>query len=63
MIAWEKSLNGSQMAQLASYIKSIGGTNPRGALAPQGNKMEPSGTSSDTTKTATVADTLATALK
>ena len=63
MIAWEKSLNGSQMAQLASYIKSIGGTNPRGALAPQGNKIEPSGTSSDTTKTATVADTLATALK
>jgi cytochrome c oxidase cbb3-type subunit 3 len=63
MIAWEKSLNGLQMAQLASYIKSIGGTNPRGALAPQGNKMEPSGTSSDTTKTATVADTLATALK
>jgi len=63
MIAWEKSLNGLQMAQLASYIKSIGGTNPRGALAPQGNKIEPSGTSSDTTKTATVADTLATALK
>lgn len=63
MIAWEKNLNGLQMAQLVSYIKSIGGTNPPGALAPQGNKMESIETSGDTTKTAIVADTLATALK
>lgn len=61
MIAWEKSLNGLQMAELASYITTLQGTNPPGALAPQGTKMESA--KSDSTQTAPAKDSLITALQ
>lgn len=61
MIAWEKSLNGLQMAELASYITTLQGTNPPGALAPQGTKME--STKSDSTQTTPAKDSLITALQ
>ncbi len=61
MIAWEKSLNGLQMAELASYITTLQGTNPPGALAPQGTKME--STKSDSTQAAPAKDSLITALQ
>lgn len=38
MIAWEKSMNGKQIADITSYILSIKGSNPAGAKAPQGDK-------------------------
>jgi len=61
MIAWEKSLNGLQMAQLASYVLSLQGTNPVAPKEPQGTKME---ASTDSTKTTDVkTDSLATASK
>jgi cytochrome c oxidase cbb3-type subunit 3 len=63
MIAWEKSLNGLQMAQLASYIKSIGGTNPPAPKAPQGTEMEETSETAKTDSTAVAPDSLATALK
>ncbi|MFZ4796666.1 MAG: cbb3-type cytochrome c oxidase N-terminal domain-containing protein [Bacteroidia bacterium] len=63
MIAWEKSLNGLQMAQLASYILTLQGTNPVAPKAPQGTKIEAS-SATDTTKVADVkTDSLVTASK
>jgi cytochrome c oxidase cbb3-type subunit 3 len=38
MVAWQNSMNGGQMQQLASYILSLQGTNPPGAKEPQGEK-------------------------
>lgn len=38
MIAWEKQMNGKQIADITSYILSLKGTNPPGAKAPQGQK-------------------------
>lgn len=38
MIAWEKQMNGKQIADIASYIISLKGSNPPGAKAPQGQK-------------------------
>ena len=61
MIAWEKSLNGLQMAELASYIKTLQGTNPAGALAPQGTKME--ATIADSIPSTPVKDSLTASLK
>jgi cytochrome c oxidase cbb3-type subunit 3 len=63
MIAWEKSLNGLQMAQLASYIKSIGGTNPPSPKAPQGTEVEEKSETAKTDSTTVAPDSLATALK
>lgn len=37
MVAWQNSLNGAQMQQLASYIMSMQGSNPPGAKEAQGN--------------------------
>ncbi len=39
MIAWEKTIRPQQIAELASYILTLQGTNPSGAKAPQGNKL------------------------
>ncbi|MCU0423573.1 MAG: c-type cytochrome [Bacteroidia bacterium] len=39
MIAWQNSLNGLQIQQLASYILSMQGTNPPGAKEPQGIEL------------------------
>ena len=63
MIAWEKSLNGLQMAQLSSYIISLQGTNPVAPKDPQGTKME-TNTVTDSSKVLDVkTDSLATASK
>ncbi|MEJ2902247.1 cbb3-type cytochrome c oxidase N-terminal domain-containing protein [Pedobacter panaciterrae] len=40
MIAWEKTLKPKQIADLASYIMSLKGSNPAGAKAPQGVKQQ-----------------------
>lgn len=61
MIAWEKSLNGLQIAELATYITTLQGTNPPGSLAPQGTKMAPA--TADSTQTNQVKDSLITALQ
>ena len=39
MVAWQNSLNGGQMQQLASFILTLQGTNPAGGKAPQGVKV------------------------
>ncbi|WP_316789059.1 cbb3-type cytochrome c oxidase N-terminal domain-containing protein [Pedobacter frigoris] len=39
MIAWEKTMNAKQIAEISSYILSIQGSNPAGAKAPQGTKQ------------------------
>ncbi|MHA4895611.1 cbb3-type cytochrome c oxidase N-terminal domain-containing protein [Pedobacter sp. PWIIR3] len=39
MIAWEKTIRPKQIAELASYILTLQGSNPPGAKAPQGNKL------------------------
>jgi cytochrome c oxidase cbb3-type subunit 3 len=57
MVAWQNSMNGGQIQQLASYILSLQGTNPPGAKEPQGEKAAAAAPSpSDTTTTAS-ADT------
>ncbi|WP_432713393.1 cbb3-type cytochrome c oxidase N-terminal domain-containing protein [Pedobacter sp.] len=40
MIAWEKSLSATQIADLTNYILSLQGTNPPGAKAPEGDKQK-----------------------
>jgi len=40
MIAWKASISAEDMAALSNYIKSIRGTNPPGAMAPQGEFYE-----------------------
>lgn len=39
MVAWQNSLNGAKMQELASYILTLQGTNPAGAKEPQGEKQ------------------------
>jgi cytochrome c oxidase cbb3-type subunit 3 len=36
MRSWKEDFSPIQMAQLASFVKSLGGTNPTGAKAPEG---------------------------
>jgi cytochrome c oxidase cbb3-type subunit 3 len=38
MAAWQTQLTPQQISDVANFIKSINGTNPPGAKAPQGNK-------------------------
>lgn len=40
MIAWESQLNPVRIRNVASYVKSLGGTNPAGALPPDGDLYE-----------------------
>jgi cytochrome c oxidase cbb3-type subunit 3 len=37
MVAWKQTLKPLEMAQVASYVISLGGTNPEGAKEPQGD--------------------------
>ena len=39
MVAWQNSMNGGQIQQLASFILTLQGTNPPGAKEPQGEKF------------------------
>ncbi len=50
MQAWESTFSPVQIAQLASYIKSLKGTNPTGAKAPQGEVYNEAKDSSATSK-------------
>ncbi|MCU7551935.1 c-type cytochrome [Chitinophagaceae bacterium LB-8] len=57
MQAWEKTFSPSQIKNLASFIKSIKGTKPANAKAPQGDlftetaSVDKTGAASDSTKT------------
>ena len=48
MVAWQNSMNGGQMQQLASYIMTLQGSNPAGAKEPQGEKVLSQNTSNST---------------
>jgi cytochrome c oxidase cbb3-type subunit 3 len=47
MVAWQNSMNGAQMQELASYILSLQGTNPAGAKEAQGEKVASENSVSD----------------
>ncbi len=49
MVAWQNSMNGAQMQELASYILTLQGTNPAGAKEPQGEKAAGATTSAAAT--------------
>ncbi len=57
MVAWENSMNGSQMQEVASYILTLQGTNPPGAKEPQGQMAM------DSTSVQAVVDTTISASK
>jgi cytochrome c oxidase cbb3-type subunit III len=48
MQSWKDVFSGVQIAQLASYVKSLHGTNPSGAKAPQGDLFKDSTTTVST---------------
>jgi len=54
MISWEAMLSPEKMRDVANYIKSIRGTNPAGAKAPQGELYE-EGTANEVTPTSETA--------
>lgn len=41
MVAWKEQISPPKMRAVASYVLSLRGSNPAGAAAPQGEKMEP----------------------
>lgn len=43
MVPWQNSLTGKQIQEVASYIKSLKGTNPANPKEPQGEKYEEGG--------------------
>jgi cytochrome c oxidase cbb3-type subunit 3 len=61
MKAWKSDIGAPDMALIASYIMSIQGTNPPGAMPPQGIEYIPASIVSDTTAVI-VPDSLGTAL-
>jgi cytochrome c oxidase cbb3-type subunit 3 len=54
MVAWQNSMNGSQMQELASFILSLQGTNPPGGKDPQGDKVVSTSPSTNDTTATTV---------
>jgi len=60
MKSWEAELSPVQMKNVASYIKSLAGTNPANAKAPQGEEFI-EGATAGTDSTKAVVDTTATA--
>lgn len=54
MISWQNNFSSKQIAQLASFVKSIKGSNPAGAKEPQGELYKEEGS---TATTAEVKDT------
>jgi cytochrome c oxidase cbb3-type subunit 3 len=46
MRAWKDDFSPKQLAQLTSYIKSLAGTNPPNAKAPEGNIYKEEGINS-----------------
>lgn len=49
MISWEASLSPTQIRDVANYVKSLRGSNPPGAKAPQGDLYEEGAESGSTT--------------
>jgi len=41
MVAWKEQISPPKMRAVATYVLSLRGSNPAGATAPQGSKMEP----------------------
>ncbi len=62
MISWQNTFNGKQMQELASYVKSLKGTNPPNPKAPQGDVFKED-TTSVQAKVDTVAAVKATTMK
>lgn len=58
MVAWQNSMNGSQMQELASFILSLQGTNPPGGKDPQGDKVLGVSTASSNSTATASADTI-----
>jgi cytochrome c oxidase cbb3-type subunit III len=58
MKSWKDDYSPVQIAQLASFIKTLRGTNPPNAKAPQGELYNEKGVSVDTTKIIMPADSL-----
>ena len=62
MVAWKQTLKPAEIAQVASYVLSLGGTTPANPKEPQGdiwvdpNAPQPSGTESETPATEQVSD-------
>ncbi|MFD2100721.1 cbb3-type cytochrome c oxidase N-terminal domain-containing protein [Flagellimonas iocasae] len=63
MIAWKQSFKPAEIAQVASYVISLGGTTPANPKAPEGDiwvdpnaPAEPAGTESETPATEQVSD-------
>ncbi len=52
MKAWAQDLSPRQINEVASFVKSLKGTNPKGGMAPQGELYVEKGLESDTTKVA-----------
>lgn len=50
MVAWQNSLNGGQIQELASFILTLQGTNPVGAKEPQGDLFKAETTANDSLK-------------
>jgi len=59
MKSWKEDLSPMQIAQVTSYIKSLAGTNPPNAKAPQGDLYVDQGAKTTNDSTAVVADSLA----
>jgi cytochrome c oxidase cbb3-type subunit 3 len=57
MVAWQNSMNGAQMQELASFILSLQGTNPPGGKDPQGDKVVSLSTSASNSTATASADT------
>lgn len=58
MKSWKEDLSPMQIAQVTSYIKSLKGTNPPNAKAPQGDLYSDGGTASVSDSTSLIKDSL-----
>jgi len=56
MMSWKDVFSAEQIAEIASYIKSIHGTNPQGAKEPQGDVYKEAPAGSDSTAAAAKTD-------
>ncbi|MFT4094533.1 MAG: cbb3-type cytochrome c oxidase N-terminal domain-containing protein [Niabella sp.] len=63
MMSWKDVFSAEQIAELASYIKSIQGTHPAGAKEPQGALYKEEATQTDSTATTIQADSAGIAKK
>ncbi len=61
MIAWEDQLTPPQMQKVASYVLTLGGTNPANAKAPEGEIWVPTEETQEAPADSTVVDSTATA--